>query len=277
MPDWVGNNAQRWETAGSVPATSLGTTITAGAVNVKGAYAELIAATTQPANMLMLMIGGGTLASVEYLLDLAVGAAAAEVPILTNLQISGAPGTTTSIPFLFVTVPLTVNAGERLSARIQASTASATARLVVYALQSTFIAPLPMGLCETWGATTATTRGTAMATGQAAHAESAKTPLIASTPYPVSALMLSIGNQANGVRASANFLHDVFVGAAGSEIAIINDLMVNASSSIDLMHPQLIGPFPVDIPAGTRISVGYRCSVALAATQAHDVTLYGFS
>jgi len=278
MPDWMGNAASRWQTAGSVPGTSLGTTVTGSAtVNVKGVYTELSAATAQPADVLMLHIGSGSTVSTDYLFDLAIGAAGSEVPILMDLQLSGSSSATTAIPALSVTLPLSIPAGSRVSARLQGSVASATLRMVAYLLQGTFASPQTLGICTTWGATPATSRGTAMPTGQVGNADSAKQEFVASTPYPISALMLAFGNQGNGVRTSGNMLVDVFVGAVGSEVAIINDLMVIINGTNDLALPLLAGPFPVDIPAGSRISVGYRAASGTAATQAHDVAVYGFS
>jgi hypothetical protein len=75
--------------------------------------------------------------------------------------------------------------------------------------------------------------------------------LIASTSFPASGLIVTIG-----YRNVANFLIDVGIGAAGSEITIINDLLASIMTGTGLAKASSMF-FPISIPAGTRIAA--RC------------------
>ncbi len=112
------------DSIGFVAASTQGTTIDPGAVaNTKGAYAQLVASTSRDYMGFMLCCDSlnATPVSVSRtLLDIAVGAAASEVVILSNYQCfrqlntTAAPGAT---PFF----PIGIPSGTRVSARAQSS------------------------------------------------------------------------------------------------------------------------------------------------------------
>lgn len=84
-----------------------------------------------------------------------------------------------------------------------------------------------------------------------ANTKGAWAELISSTSFPASGLIVTIG-----YRNNANFLVDIGIGGAGSEIAIINNLLASAYAASESLKTGSMF-FPISIPAGTRISA--RC------------------
>lgn len=140
---------------GTNTATSGGTTIDAGAtVNTKGAFAQLVAATTYSHKGLLVAAmrpTPGTAMVTDYaqLADVAVGAAGSEQTMMFNLRFvaaiatGGATGVAGSAtytgrgllnPAYTPIVPCDVLAGSRLAVRQQSSSTNATDRTCAYAI-----------------------------------------------------------------------------------------------------------------------------------------------
>lgn len=112
-----------------------------------------------------------------------------------------------------------------------------------------------------------------------ANTKGAWAELIASTSFPGSGLIVTIG-----YRNTANMLIDIGIGAAASEIVIIGNLL---ASTMMLMGVVKAGAmfFPIFIPAGTRIaarcqsdSTSYKnCGVAVQIVQGGFVYPSSFS
>jgi hypothetical protein len=120
---------------GSVTASTTWTTVTASAtVNTKGSYAQLIASTAFDADAFYVGIKTST-ASINFLVDLSVGAAASEQIILPNIMFRSAAAIAS--PFTLLYVPVHVKKGQRIAARSQSSTASAACVVGVYLFGAT--------------------------------------------------------------------------------------------------------------------------------------------
>jgi hypothetical protein len=116
---------------GALVATSAWTTITASAtVNTKGAYTQLIASTPFAADGFNIGIRMTT-ASATVLVDLAVGAAAAEQIILPDIFHRNGTSTATA-PFTVFYVPIHIKDGQRIAARCQSATASQACTVGLY-------------------------------------------------------------------------------------------------------------------------------------------------
>ena len=146
----------------NVTATSrLGTTVTGGVANTKGAYSELIASTNSAVYGLMINVRAVFTAATNtnMLLDIATGAAASEVVKVADLLI----GASTQGRAYFV--PLSIASGERVSARLQGAIASDTAEVAIRLYQSPLVAyTLPTAL-TTFGANTTTSSGVSVTPG----------------------------------------------------------------------------------------------------------------
>ncbi len=101
-----------WEDWGSVLGTTSLTTLTGGAVNTKGAYAQLIAATGLTSRWVMINLGIGTVDDIAT--DVAVGGAGSEVVVIPNMY------STNEIIVPYVLLPWSVRQGQRVAARCAA-------------------------------------------------------------------------------------------------------------------------------------------------------------
>lgn len=124
----------RGTTYGFDLANTRGTVVTAGAVNVKGAYAVLSASTANPIRALYVMFSGGTLAAAHSgLADIAIGGAGVEFVVVANIMWRHASVTSVKpsvIGPFFVDIP----AATRLTAKVQTSTASQDVSIAILGL-----------------------------------------------------------------------------------------------------------------------------------------------
>jgi len=262
------------ETAGAATGTSTGTTVTAsGTANTKGSYAQLVASTARESAWLMVMLAGPG-AAIDNLIDIAVGAAASEVVIASNLYSGGGDGTANQGSYYML--PISVPVATRIAARSQSSTVSNALEVALLLGSGSWKHTPPFGRLTTYGADTADSGGTQVDPGATAHTKGAYAQLVASSTNPVKALTLAIGNKLNSVRTNAVWLVDVAIGAAGSEQVIVSNIMLDCNASNDLVAPQVMGPIPVpEIPAGTRIAVRAQCSITDATDRLFDAIIYG--
>jgi hypothetical protein len=120
----------------SVVGTSNWIQLTASAtVNTKGSYVELIASTPFYADAFYVGIRpSGT--TVTFLVDLAVGASGSEQIILPDI-FSRSSSATAATPFSMFYVPIHIKDGQRIAARCQSATASASCFIGLYLFGAT--------------------------------------------------------------------------------------------------------------------------------------------
>lgn len=266
---------QRVENAGAQTSTSKGATVTANAAaNTKGTYTQLIASCAFDVTSILIMLDDQT-AALDYLVDIAVGAAAAEVIIASNLLGTGGTGSISYGAHYFF--PVNIPAGSRISARCQCSTGGSLIQVSALLFGGGFLDPETLGDVETFGADTTDSGGVNIDPGATVNTKGAYSQLSAATPYPIRLLTFSIGCQLNTVRTTQSWLVDIAVGAAGSEVVILPNIVLNCSTSPDIIEPQTINRLPVNIPAGTRLSVRAQSSGNDATDRLFDIILYGVS
>lgn len=119
---------------GIAAASTQGTTLTAGSpAGTVGAYAQLVASTPRTLAGLALVFGNPSVATAEYGVEIAIGAAAAEIVILPNIELN-TNGITEVSPWPWGAIPISIPAGTRLAARVQSSTATATVEVAAYGI-----------------------------------------------------------------------------------------------------------------------------------------------
>jgi hypothetical protein len=274
MPDWPLWGAQRYESAGAVAASSIGTTVGIGATNVKGSWVQLIASTSFEVTGIIVhptMAGGST----DVLIDIGIGAAAAEVVVIENLYTGTAAAATSQGAWYYV--PICIPMGTRIAARAQGVAASTSPRVNLTLIGQGFDPSQPLGICTTYGAATADSGGTSVDPGGTLNTKGAWSQITASTTYGISALLIAFPNQVNTTRTGCTWLVDIGIGAASSEIVLIPDLLLYASTAVDVVIPQSFGPIPCSIPAGTRLAVRAQCSIIDATDRLFDAIIYGVS
>lgn len=257
--------APRITTIGQTLASSSGTAATAHASNnTKGNYAEI--SSSIPHGSTGIVIHGALATAGDMLMDLAIGGAGSEVDIFPNLLVSAISAVSFS-----VFVPLALPAGQRLSVRCQHTTGGTAMSVEVTLIGGGGSA---MQRVETCGATTADSGGIAVDPGGSINTKGAYSQLIATTAFAYKHVILALGGRNNSANGSANWLVDIAVGAAASEVVIVGDLRLRSDAAHDLVMPPYFS-FPCDIPAGSRIAVRAQSSNADATDRLIDAVLYG--
>lgn len=259
IPAYVG---QRYETAGANAATSTGTVVTASATtNTKGSYVELIASTAFNASGFWIRALDPS-AQGSFLIDIAIGGAGSEQVIVPNVMFGALAGTELVLGMF---IPINVPVGSRLSARCQSGGASLTLAVEVILLGcGIYPDHNSIGIAEAIGANTGTSQGTTLTPNATADTYSAWVELIASTAHPIRSLGFTLSTATDGTKGDTMYMTDIAIGGAGSEQVILSKLPSNTFASGDYMIPQTLGPFAINIPAGSRIAARTKASGASA-------------
>jgi hypothetical protein len=219
--------------------------------------------------MLMIQIGGPS-AAYDMLLDIGVGGSGSEVVVIADLLIC----TKASESSRVYCVPIAVPAGTRIAARCQASTLGVTIRVVITCIERGLIMSPGLQHCDTYGANTADSGGAGVDPGGTAHTKGGWTQIVASTTHQISQMIISIGDRNNNASTTCTWLVDIGIGASTSEVVLFT-LFFSAGTTNDEILPCVFGPFPVDIPSGTRIAANAQCSIIDATDRLIDIVIYG--
>ena len=76
--------------------------------------------------------------------------------------------------------------------------------------------------------------------------------------------------------ANARGVIDIGIGAGGSERVLCADSLVVAETVADCWYPILHGPFPCDVPAGTRFAARFQNEINTAGDRTCDIAAWGF-
>lgn len=247
-----------------------------GTAHTKGAYTTMVASTPFEAEMIVLTVSNVAVAATatSMLLDLAIGPAASEVVVVSNLNVAAAGNwnATDTIGNRFM-IPLRLPAGVRISYRIQALIVSDTAAASIDLYGgSSYPALSGFAACDTYGANTALSKGVVVTPG-ASGAEGTWTEVVASTGAQIDALFLSLGFNANTAINARNVVFDIGAGASGSEQVLIADIPLSHSNA-ETMNLDFTSWSWLDLnlPAGQRLAVRGACS---GTTTSYDVCLHG--
>jgi len=106
------------------------TQIASGGANAKGSYCQLLSSLSDESKFMGLSAYLDNTTALEFLIDLATGAAGPEVAKVDNVYFRQSTGR--QYHFNAYTVPLIVASGSRLAARCQCGTASQPLRVALY-------------------------------------------------------------------------------------------------------------------------------------------------
>lgn len=239
--------------------------------NVKGAY-EAVYTTVYDFDGLLVNFSPATLAVRDYLCDISIGAGGSETIILPNLLYS-ASTVYEYAPYYF---PIHVPGGSVIRARTQCSTGSSGHEIFFFGFGSSFDGLSGCSRVEALGVNTADSGATSVDPGGTTGVLGAWTQIAASTSFDYRYLIIAFGNQANGARTSMVGDVTIGVGAAAAEVNLIETVRFGAHSTTDNLLPHVYPPFPVSIPAGTRISArAVNYSTNASPARLIDVALYG--
>lgn len=266
---------------GTVAASSQGTSLTANSVaNTKGTtYTQLIASTAENyAGLLVHVTGNQATASVAFLIDIAVGAAAAEQVLIPNVYYYQGSSSSVVRHDVMAYFPVAVAAGSRLSMRSQSSVASGVCIVQVLGVPINPFVPEGFTRCTSYGEVLASSLGTQIDSGAVANTEGAYAALSASTTNPMKAIrvIVTVGNGTLPATAGTGLL-DLAIGAAAAEQVVIPNLQyirsTTTGSDARIWSPPV---WPVDIPSATRLAA--RCQFGNTDANARLMRLvaYGF-
>jgi hypothetical protein len=240
-------------------------TLTGGAAHTKAAsWSELIASTEHTASAILFQAGNNNWGTQRnYFIDIAIGAAGAEVVLIPDLWVSVSGALAFSQLFL---VPVAIPKGARLSARCSCSSASGTATVSCQLFSDDLLRGSPKGPVVMYGGTVANSGGVMPAVS--ANAEGAWSQLVAATTFHHSHLMLSAGKLYSDIGMNAErFAVDIGIGASGQERELITDIPLGSSTALDLPRPSVVGPIPTRVPKGSRLALRLRGSGGAAESQ----------
>lgn len=271
-PDIRLTDGMAYELAGQVETSTAGKSFTAsGTVNAKGSWTQLASGTARDATGIWVFPGGaGDNTDALWLIDIGVGAGGSEIVLIPNLLNRLSPANSGGPVGGGYFFPIHIPAGSRLSARGQCSVASKTTRVHCLLQTEGFASPSPFGRVTDYGTVAGSSDGTLVTSG-INNAEGAWAQLVASTSHPIQMLLLAFGTTGAGGSLSRYFF-DLGVGAAGSEVVVLEDLPLYQSSNSSLWAE--VGPFPLSIPAGSRLAVRAQSSETFIAATCRAIA-YG--
>lgn len=225
--------------------------VASGTVGAWSAWNELFASSTEGAEIVLRTSWFGSLASYN-LLQIGVGGVGSEVVlvdgILHHYQVAASRGPQQSMSWN-VRVP----GGSRVSIRRRCSRASENGYLAVSRIQNS--RPIGVGV-EAYGATGTSPFGTAVLSGVANSFGSLVE--VGTTGARVRQISVSVA----GTGSSGWLAWEVHVGPIGGEVALIRAYESGTIKGDGFVTPLFFGPFDVDIPEGTRVTVRQSCQVA---------------
>ena len=276
MADWLLSPAVgAAELAGIDGAYTRIVSITAHAsANTKGSYVELLASTARNYDAMMIT-ESYCQGDADYLTDIAIGAAGSEQVIINNI-IRSADDIAVHYGGGILVFPIQIPAGSRISARCQCSVGGNYNRYGITFLASNFYKQCA-GIVDTYGAAAADSGGVSIDPGATADTKGAWVEISAGITRSAKFIILGTGAQGNYTRRVSNWFVDVGIGAAGSEQVLIPNLVFGTHTYQGILLPTNTAAIPVDIPAGTRLSVRAQCYVNDSADRKFDAVLYCIS
>ena len=273
MAVWFLGDAGQQVMGGALTASSLLTTVTSGAANTVGSYAQMHAAAPFPVSGFRLHLGKTGVAVAasnrQFMFDIGIGPNGTETVIIQDVAFGGA------LAYTSWDFPFTLPVGTRIAVRTRALTglSSTTMGMWLYGGGSGMEAGCR---ATTYGAVTTGSRGTVLTAPTSANTiEAAWTVITAATTAPMRFLVIGLGSPNTTTSTAADLLVDIGVGAAGAEAAIVSDIAcaVSVNEDINYAHPLV---FPVNVPVGSRLVARYR-GTSTVTTASPNLTLTGIS
>lgn len=235
---------------------------TSGTANTKGSWVELCAATPFDARAILVTINYLE-TGINHLVDIGVGAAAAEVVLIPNLHAIAQTNGKWAMSRLIL-VPISIPAGTRIAARAQSTQTGDTDVGVSIALLGGGYMQSFAGVEDVGTLSSGDSAAVLVDPGGSANTKGSWTQLKAATERAGRALLVRAGNaSAYGTFISAyHWRLDIAVGASSSEQIVVPDLAFSSPAvggrTYSLSH-YVTPPLPIAVPAGTRIAARLQC------------------
>ena len=279
MGDWPVGGSMAWVANAQAAGTNYSVQVGHTVADTKGSWVELVASTPHAVGMIELNVNATNFYG-EFLIDVAIGASGSEVILVADLLfcLNFQHYWASHGPF---PIPIAVPAGTRIAARLQCN------RLYLgsnWLRMSTNLYPLnsmsttSLQLCKTYGAVSSgATRGTAIDPGATVNTKGAWVELSSAVPYTIGMLFFSVGGAFDNAKTNAYWAVDIGIGAAGSEVAVVQDFNISLWTTTSQYQPIVSPLFKVAIPAGVRLAARCKCTANIAIDRLLDIVVNGFS
>ena len=238
----------------------------AGSANTKGSWIEIGTLSNEVNGLIVEMFTTDSLGG-DYLLDIGLG----ETPVVAIPDILMSDQTAGAQHNFTFYVPLHVEEGTKVSARVQSTSASR----IVYIGVKGCVGDIPsIETVEAIGANAADSGGVVVDPGATIMTKGSWAEISSALPEEAKWIGLCLGGRDNLSRDTAYWLVDIATGGAGSEVTIIENIALSALNSTDTIHPRTFGMFPFIIAEGTRISARAMCTINDSNDRLFDVVLY---
>jgi hypothetical protein len=247
------------------------TSMTSGAANTKGSWAQIVASTNFDVWGITIVVTLGSQSSAvrNWLMDLGVGAAASEQVIASNFSLVG-PGSMSNTPPSILFFPLFIPKGTRVAIRGQCSNATTAVNVLAFFQGGPSSPPWPVfSGCEAIGVDTATSKSTAITVGSGAGTESAWTSVGSATSRGYKAIQQVVQQDVNTGMLST-ILHSEW----GYSSTTLGESVVNVNNveHVSIIFPS--GPDYIPVPSGTQLQV--RAESTLATGETYGWSLLGY-
>lgn len=239
------------------------------AVGSKSAWSELIASTSENSiAMLLVLRGPGNQGCV---FDIGVGGAGSEVVVVPDQMVS--ESSQGGDRYTYRVFPMSVASGSRVSARAQAITGTTQpVSAAIYLFSNDFDGTDAVSTMFAYGITGA--RGVQVDPGATINTKGAWFEITSSSDE-IFFLSFVVGLGDNTAATTASFLFDIATGGAGSEVVIVENMLVKQRPSESDSYSPV--PLAQSIASGTRLSVRSQSTTNDATDRLFDVALYGGS
>lgn len=254
-------------------ANSQGISLTASSTTyAKGNWTQMNASLAADTAMIYILAGSGNSSGHRFALDIGIGSSGSEIAIINNLTFS-CPQTLVSV-YAF---PLSIPAGTRLSARVSSDSANDTFHCNIITSADTYSTSGTATAVDTYGFDTTTNLGTKVDCGSTANTKTSYVQVTSSTTADLAGIQMFPDCQfSTGTGVNVNFMMDVAVGAAGSEVIVLpNYTFTGFYSTTSGLSIGASPYFPMQIPAGSRIAVRAQCNQTAAGNRIFGITIYG--
>jgi hypothetical protein len=235
----------------------------------KGSWTQLIASTAKDSYGLLIYVENANISSdtggFRLLIDIGTGASGSETVLIANLLFGDCTYAFHEKYICFVRIP----AGTRIAVRSRGNAGlNKTGYIQVMLFENPLssnefptgrVLPFVVGSrIETLGADEANIRGTTVKAGSSANTKGSYVAFSTSTSRRALWLIFAVVNASGG-----KWMFDIATGASGSEVVIIPNIWAYISGVTQGVEVQVY-QFPVNIPAGSRLSVRAQSDTANA-------------
>ena len=265
--------AQRFTSIGATTASTTGTSLTSpGSTNTKAAWTQLVASTAHDAAGMILEGHFTAPSGAGYgLADIAVGGSGSEVVLVADIPLMRL--SSQQYGWAPIILPIAIAAGTRLSARFQASQASSSCVLLGQLVGKTFDYPILGAGCQSLGAVSATSKGTAVDPGGTANTKGSWVQMSASLAKNCNWVMMSV-TQDSPITVGGSWLIDIGIGGSGSEVVVVPNIYLYGNAVGGLAVQRFF--LPLSLVAGQRVAVRAQCASTVSTDRQLLVTMHLF-